>query len=87
MPAVSAEAKSLAKDLLSFVDASPTPFQVVSVVSSRLASAGFVELKEIDNWAARGLVQKNGKVSRIASWIYHHKLFFPRYMNVGNRFC
>jgi aspartyl aminopeptidase len=62
MPAVSAEAKSLAKDLLSFVDASPTPFQVVSVVASRLTSAGFVELKEIDNWAAKGLVQKNGKV-------------------------
>jgi aspartyl aminopeptidase len=75
MPAVSAEAKSLAKDLLSFVDASPTPFQVVSVVSSRLTSAGFVELKEIDNWAAKGLVQKNGKVSKklhhVASWVYH----------------
>ncbi len=58
----SPETKAFAKGLLDFVDSSPTPFQLVSVVSKRLQSAGFIELNEVDGWAAKGLIKKSGKV-------------------------
>ena len=61
----SAESQAFGKELLAFVDSSPTPFQLVSVVSKRLESEGFVELKEVDGWAANGLVKKSGKVCRV----------------------
>ena len=38
-------------DLLIFLQQSPTPFHAVTVMSQRLAKAGFVELKEGDSWA------------------------------------
>ena len=57
------ESLAIARELLAFVDSSPTPFQVVSAVSKRLQNAGFVELKEVDGWAAKGLIKQNGKVS------------------------
>jgi len=50
-------ALSLAKDLLQFIDASPTPFHVVREIKRRLDEAGFEELKESDDW----LLQKDGK--------------------------
>jgi aspartyl aminopeptidase len=56
------EGQILARGLLTFVDASPTPFQLVSTVSERLRAAGFVELQEIDTWAKKELIKKNGKV-------------------------
>ena len=69
------EAKAFAKNLLDFVDSSPTPFQLVSVVSKRLQEAGFEELKEIDSWA--GKIKKNGKVLRhlltSAEWVMKNR--------------
>lgn len=56
------EGRALAQELLTFVDSSPTPFQLVSTVSTRLRAAGFVELQEIDTWAKKELIKKNGKV-------------------------
>ncbi|XP_023343173.1 probable aspartyl aminopeptidase isoform X2 [Eurytemora carolleeae] len=48
-----------AKDLLSFVDASPTPFHVVAKAESVLETAGFKQLNERDVW--KGQVQVGGK--------------------------
>ncbi|KAF7510669.1 hypothetical protein GJ744_006035 [Endocarpon pusillum] len=46
-----ATATAAAKDFLSFVDASPTPFHAVKGVKAKLAEAGFQELKEKESWA------------------------------------
>lgn len=39
------------KDLLKFLDASPTPWHAVASMKSRLDAAGFQELNERDDWA------------------------------------
>ncbi|MEP2612957.1 MAG: M18 family aminopeptidase, partial [Marinobacter alexandrii] len=39
------------KDLLTFLDSSPTPWHAVSTMKDRLDSAGFVELDEKDDWS------------------------------------
>ena len=39
--------------LCDFLDASPTPFHVVSAMSARLAKSGFTELNESDNWTLK----------------------------------
>ena len=39
-----------ARDLIQFIDASPTPFHVVREVKRRLDEAGFHELKESERW-------------------------------------
>lgn len=64
---MSTESLKSAKGFLSFVNASPTPYHVVSNVRSSLQAAGFVELSERHHWA--GKIQKNGKyfVTRNAS--------------------
>ena len=41
----------VAHDLLSFVNASPTPFHAVHAVKQRLEEAGFKQLRERDSWA------------------------------------
>ncbi|KAJ5459714.1 Aspartyl aminopeptidase [Penicillium daleae] len=43
--------KQPAKDFLSFVNASPTPFHAVQSAKDLLAKAGFQEIKEKDSWA------------------------------------
>jgi aspartyl aminopeptidase len=40
----------LAADLLEFIDCSPTPYHAVALAARRLASAGFVELGEAEEW-------------------------------------
>jgi aspartyl aminopeptidase len=47
---ISPEARSLAQDLLHFIDASPSPWHAVDSVKSRLMSAGFNQLHEADAW-------------------------------------
>lgn len=47
---ISPEARSLAQDLLHFIDASPSPWHAVDSVQSRLMSAGFNQLHEADAW-------------------------------------
>jgi len=47
---ISPQARSLAQDLLHFIDASPSPWHAVDSVKSRLMSAGFNQLHETDAW-------------------------------------
>ena len=53
-----------ARDLLAFIDASPTPYHAIAEVSRRLAGAGFRECREDELWALspgdRRLVVRNG---------------------------
>src|SRR5680860_158732 len=39
------------KDLLGFLNASPTPWHAVATMKNRLDSAGFEELDEKDDWS------------------------------------
>src|SRR5262245_24239228 len=39
-----------ARDLLSFIDASPTPFHACATAAARLAEAGFTEVDESGEW-------------------------------------
>ncbi|MFT3922726.1 MAG: hypothetical protein QM778_09345 [Myxococcales bacterium] len=41
---------TLAKDLLAYIDASPSPFHAVSETARRLTSAGYRQLSEGDAW-------------------------------------
>ena len=43
---------SVAADLCSFIDASPSPFHVTETVASRLEAGGFRRLREVDAWPA-----------------------------------
>lgn len=47
-------ARDHADDLLSFLDASPTPYHAVAETVRRLEAAGFRELKERDAWTVAG---------------------------------
>ena len=47
---ISSEARSLAQDLLHFIDASPSPWHAVDTVKTRLTGVGFIELHEADAW-------------------------------------
>src|SRR3990167_2416741 len=47
---ISAEARAQAKDLLNFIDASPSPWHAVNSVEQRLLSQGFTQLDETQIW-------------------------------------
>ena len=47
---ISAETRSLAQDLLNFIDASPSPWHAVNSVEKQLISAGFTQLDETAAW-------------------------------------
>jgi len=56
-----------ARDLLSFIDAAPTPYHAVAEVTRRLSDRGFVELDEREEWsfepgAKRFVVRAGGTV-------------------------
>src|SRR5688572_7448198 len=42
---------SLARDLLAFIDAAPTPYHAAAEVAERLKNGGFVELDEREEWS------------------------------------
>jgi len=46
-----AQARELARDLLGFIDASPSPWHAVATASARLEAAGFQRLAEEERWA------------------------------------
>ncbi|CAG8619040.1 74_t:CDS:2, partial [Racocetra persica] len=48
-----------ASDFIKFVNESPSPFHAVESARLRLASAGYEEIKERDNWS--GKLKNNGK--------------------------
>ncbi|CDK27680.1 unnamed protein product [Kuraishia capsulata CBS 1993] len=56
---MSAKAIKYAKDFVSFVNASPTPYHVVDTVKKELVASGFKELSEKKIWA--GQMKKGGK--------------------------
>ncbi|BFZ61302.1 hypothetical protein YB2330_002364 [Saitoella coloradoensis] len=58
-PFISNTAKSYAKDFLSFVASSPTPFHAVASSIALLERAGFTELRERDSWASS--IKQGGK--------------------------
>ena len=47
---ISAETRSLAQDLLNFIDASPSPWHAVDSVEKQLINAGFSQLDETAAW-------------------------------------
>ena len=66
-----ANTTAAAKDFLSFVNASPTPFHAVKGVKARLAEAGFQELK----------------VSKLMKWLllYNANTLSERRENLGHQ--
>lgn len=53
----SADAHTHARDLLDFIDASPSPWHAVATCARRLEAAGFQRLDEVDRWS----LQAGGK--------------------------
>ncbi len=47
---ISAHSRELARDLLNFIDASPSPWHAVQTTAGRLLRAGFVALREDQRW-------------------------------------
>ena len=47
---ISAQAREQARDLLNFIDASPSPWHAVQNVAERLRHGGFVALREDERW-------------------------------------
>ncbi len=47
---ISAQAREQARDLLNFIDASPSPWHAVQNVAERLQRSGFVALREDERW-------------------------------------
>ena len=47
---ISAQAREQARDLLNFIDASPSPWHAVQTVADRLQRSGFVALREDERW-------------------------------------
>ncbi len=46
-------AREHARDLLQFIDASPSPWHAVANIARRLSAAGYRELQETDDWSLR----------------------------------
>ena len=49
--------------LCEFIDASPSPFHVCVTVAQRLSAAGFTELSERDEWPARAVLHRAGRLA------------------------
>ena len=47
---ITSASHALAKDLLDFIDASPSPWHAVASCETRLQAAGFSRLEEVDRW-------------------------------------
>jgi aspartyl aminopeptidase len=47
---ISAQAREQARDLLNFIDASPSPWHAAQTTADRLLDAGFVALREDERW-------------------------------------
>ena len=47
---ISAHSRGLARDLLNFIDASPSPWHAAQTTADRLLCAGFVALREDERW-------------------------------------
>ena len=56
-----AESTPMAEDFLEYINATPTPFQLVDQSVRRFKEAGYVELQETQPWGTNKLVQAGGK--------------------------
>jgi aspartyl aminopeptidase len=63
-------AKSAAKDLCAYIDASPTPYHAVAETVRRLAASGFTALAEADEWRLeagdRRFIVRDGSLIAVA---------------------
>ena len=63
---ISADAQKNARDLLAFIDASPSPWHAVATVAERLRQQGFEALNEAESWqlktGGRYFVARNGSI-------------------------
>lgn len=64
--AISADVQKSARDLLTFIDASPSPWHVVATAAEHLNQQGFEALSEVDSWqlkaCGRYFVARNGSI-------------------------
>ena len=64
--AISADVQKSARDLLAFIDASPSPWHAVATAAERLNQQGFEALSEVDSWqlkaGGRYFVARNGSI-------------------------
>lgn len=64
--AISTDAQKNARDLLAFIDASPSPWHAVETASAQLSAHGFQDLNETETWqlkaGGRYFVKRNGSV-------------------------
>ena len=64
--AISTDAQKNARDLLAFIDASPSPWHAVETASAQLSAHGFQDLNETEAWqlkpGGRYFVKRNGSV-------------------------
>jgi aspartyl aminopeptidase len=64
-----AQPDDVAADLLSFIDASPTPYHAVAEAVRRLVGAGFTAISPLDEWAelpAKGFLARDGA---LVAWV------------------
>ncbi|MBI2893668.1 MAG: M18 family aminopeptidase [Deltaproteobacteria bacterium] len=78
--------RAVARDLVSFIDRSPTPFHAVAECTARLGAAGFRELDESDEWELgagdRAWVSRNG-TSMVAFVVGHEAVARSGFRMVG----
>lgn len=64
--AISADVQKNARDLLTFIDASPSPWHAVATAAERLNQQGFEALSEVESWqlkaGSRYFVARNGSI-------------------------
>ena len=64
--AISADVQKSARDLLAFIDASPSPWHAVATAAERLNQQGFQALSEVESWqlkaGGRYFVARNGSI-------------------------
>lgn len=64
--AISADVQKSARDLLAFIDASPSPWHAVATAAERLNQQGFEALSEVESWqlkaGGRYFVARNGSI-------------------------
>ena len=74
MPQGPADANDVVRELLAFIDASPSPFHAAATAAATFATAGFVELDETAPWpadAGRYFVRRGGSLVAWAARAEH----------------
>lgn len=83
---IAVEQRAQAQDLLTFIDASPSPWHAVQSIEQRLLAQGFVQLKEAERWiveAGGGYYVVRGGASIIAFKIGQQSLAESGFRMIG----